>query len=214
MTVDRARLRLHVLTDRIAAVARSDEEIARAALAGGATVIQLRGKSLSGAELARLGRALRQITREAGALLIVNDRVDVAMAIDADGVHLGQDDLPAEDARRLLGPRRILGLSASTIPEAVQAAAAGADYIGFGPVFATGSKPDARAPTGLALLRQAAKAVGVPIVAIGGIDMDSAGAVMETGVAGVAVIAAVVGTPDVEEAARLLRQRLEKGNHS
>jgi thiamine-phosphate pyrophosphorylase len=214
VTADRARLRLHVLTDQIAAGARSDEEIARAALAGGATVIQLRGKSLSGAELARVGRALRQITREAGALLIVNDRVDIALAVDADGVHLGQDDMPAEDARRLIGPRRILGLSASTIPEVVQAAAAGADYIGFGPVFATGSKPDARAPTGLALLRQAVTAVGVPIVAIGGIDNESAGAVMATGVAGVAVIAAVVAAPDAEAAARSLRQLLEKGNHA
>ena len=141
-------------------------------------------------------------------MLIVNDRVDVALAVDADGVHLGQDDLPGEDARRLIGPRRILGLSASTVDEAVRAAAAGADYIGFGPIFATASKDDARAPSGLAMLRQAVAAVGTPIVAIGGIDLDSAAAVMATGAAGIAVIKAVVGAPDVEEAARSLRRLL------
>lgn len=169
-------------------------------------MIQLRGKTLSGGELVRVGRLLRRLTREAGALLIVNDRIDVALAVGADGVHLGQDDLPAGDARRLIGARRLLGLSASTVDEAVRADAAGADYIGFGPVFATSSKEDARPPAGLDALAEAVKAVSVPIVAIGGIHADTVGAVLNTGAAGIAVIAAVVGAADVEEAARSLRR--------
>jgi thiamine-phosphate pyrophosphorylase len=179
---DAAHLLLHVLTDRAAAAGRSEEEIAAAALSGGATVVQLRGKDLTG--------------------------VDVALAVDADGAHIGQDDLPAEDGRRLLGPSRLLGVSARTVDEAVRAAHSGADYIGFGPVFSTPSKSDAGAPSGLAALRRAVLTCGVPVVAIGGITAANAPAVIDAGAAGVAVIAAIVGAPDVEAAARTLRRAL------
>src|SRR5690242_5741383 len=131
------RLKLHVLTDRASSRGRDLLTIARAALAGGASVIQLRDKRASVSQLLEEGRALRALTRACNALLIVNDRVDLALALDADGAHLGQDDLPAHLARQLLGPERILGLSAGNRAEAHAAIAAGADYLGVGPIFGT-----------------------------------------------------------------------------
>ncbi len=200
----RNRLRLHVLTDRALSHGRTDVEVATAALTGGATVVQLRGKDLTGADLVRVGQRLRELTRIHGGLLIVNDRVDVALAVGADGAHVGQDDLPAPDARRLLGPDRLLGVSARTVGEAVCAARDGADYIGFGPVFPTLTKGDAGSPSGLEELRRVCAAVAIPVVAIGGIAAGNAGAVIAAGAAGVAVIAAVVGVPDSAAATRVL----------
>ncbi len=205
----RDRLLLHVLTDRALSRGRTDPEVAAAALAGGATVVQLRGKTLSGAELVRAGRQLRDLTRVHGGLLIVNDRVDVALAVDADGAHVGQDDLLARDARRLLGPDRLLGVSARSVEEAVRAQRDGADYIGFGPVFSTTTKEDAGAPSGLDELRRASRAVAIPVVAIGGITPHNAGLVRAAGAAGVAVISAVVGASDIAEATRTLRRAIE-----
>jgi len=158
--------------------------------------------------LVRVGHHLRALTRAHGGLLIVNDRVDVALAIDADGAHVGQDDLPAREARRLLGPDRLLGVSARTVEEAVRAAGEGADYIGFGPVFPTATKGDAGPPRGLEDLRRACRAVTVPIVAIGGITSDNVGDVLVAGAAGVAVIAAVVTAPDMAAATRTLREAI------
>ncbi len=202
------RLRLHVLTDRALARGRSTAEVVTAALAGGATVVQLRDKERTGAALVRVGHHLRALTRAHGGLLIVNDRVDVALAIDADGAHVGQDDLPAREARRLLGPDRLLGVSARTVEEAVRAAGEGANYIGFGPVFPTATKGDAGPPRGLEDLRRACRAVTVPIVAIGGITSDNVGDVLVAGAAGVAVIAAVVTAPDMAAATRTLREAI------
>ena len=202
------RLRLHVLTDRALSRGRSTAEVVTAALAGGATVVQLRDKERTGAALVGVGHHLRALTRAHGGLLIVNDRVDVALAIDADGAHVGQDDLPAREARRVLGPDRLLGVSARTVEEAVRAAGEGADYIGFGPVFSTATKGNAGPPRGLEDLRRACRAVAVPIVAIGGITPDNVGDVLVAGAAGVAVIAAVVTAPDIAAATRTLRQAI------
>jgi thiamine-phosphate diphosphorylase len=204
----RERLRLHVLTDRALSRGRPDAEVAAAALAGGATIVQVRGKDCTGAELVRVGHQARDLTRRHGGLLIVNDRVDVALAVSADGAHVGQDDLPARDARLLLGPDRLLGVSARTVDEAVRAARDGADYIGFGPVFSTATKGDAGAARGLEELSRACRAVAVPIVAIGGITADNAVAVIAAGAAGVAVIAAVVTAPDMTAATRALLQAI------
>jgi len=201
-------LRLHVLTDRALSRGRSTAEVVTAALAGGATVVQLRDKERTGATLVRVGHHLRALTRARGGLLIVNDRVDVALAIDADGAHVGQDDLPAREARRVLGPDRLLGVSARTVEEAVRAAGEGADYIGFGPVFPTTTKGEAGPPRGLEDLRRACRAVAVPIVAIGGITPDNVGDVLVAGAAGVAVIAAVVTAPDIAAATRTLREAI------
>ncbi len=200
------RLALHVLTDRDWSRGRELLGVAAAAIEGGATVIQLRDKTASTRQLIEEGLALRRLTRERGVLLIVNDRVDVALAIDADGAHVGQDDMPAALARALLGPRRILGVSAGNLSEAEGAVAAGADYLGVGPIYATRAKADAGAPTGPELLRQIAGRCATPLVAIGGIAAENAGETIRAGAAGVAVITAVVAADDIVAAARRLRE--------
>jgi thiamine-phosphate pyrophosphorylase len=209
-SADLARqLRLYVITDARAARGRPMTALIAAALAGGATAIQLRAKDSSTLAMVEEGRALRRLTREAGALLLVNDRVDVAFAVEADGVHLGQDDLPVATARAILGPDALVGGSAGNPVELARALAAGVDYLGVGPLYATGSKADAGpaiGPTGLATLRAA---TDLPLVGIGGIDAANAGPVLAAGADGVAVIAAVVGAEDVAAAARRLRATVE-----
>lgn len=200
-------LLVYVITDRRTAGERALTDLIRAALAGGATAIQLRDKEVSTREMIRLGQALHEITRAAGVPLIVNDRVDVALALDAEGVHVGQDDMPASLARRLIGSERILGVSAGTVEEARRAEQEGADYLGVGDVFGTPSKSDAGAPIGVAGLQEIVRAVSIPVVAIGGITVENVGTIAETGAAGVAVISAVLGAADPESATRLLRAR-------
>jgi thiamine-phosphate pyrophosphorylase len=173
--------------------------------------VQLREKTATTREMVELGRALHAITRQADIPLIVNDRLGVALAIDAEGVHVGQDDMPAGLTRQLVGPHRILGVSAGTVEEARQAEQEGADYLGVGDVYGTPSKPDAGVPIGLAGLAEITRAVSVPVVGIGGIALNNAAAVIETGAVGVAVISAIVGAPDPEGAARRLRA-IVKGN--
>ncbi len=199
---------LTVITDSALSLGRSDLEIARAAIAGGATIVQLRQKEGTAREMVLLGRALRALTREMGVTFIVNDRVDVALAVDADGAHIGQDDLPADAARALLGAGRLLGVSAATPDEANAALAAGADYLGVGAVYSTGSKADAGAPIGLDGLALVAGATSLPVVAIGGIGPGRAAPCIGSGAAGVAVISAIVSQPDPEVAARLLRAEI------
>lgn len=203
-----ARLRVYVLADRSLAQGRSEEEIARAAARGGATAVQLRGKGCSGRQLYLAGMALRRLTRELGLLFIVNDRVDVALAVDADGVHLGQEDLPLEAARRLMGRRKLIGISVDTVEEALAAQAGGADYLGAGPVFPTPSKADAGPVLGLEGLARISRAVRIPVVGIGGVNADNAGRVIEAGASGVAVISAVVAAPDVAAATAALARAL------
>ena len=200
---------LHVLTDREWSRGRDMLSVATAALDGGATIIQLRDKTASTRVLIEEGLALRALTRERGALLIVNDRVDVALAVEADGVHVGQDDMPAALARRLLGPHRILGVSAATMEEAEVAVAGGADYLGVGPIFPTRGKADAGPTTGVQLLTELARRYATPLVAIGGITAENAPAVVRAGAAGVAVITAVVNAEDITAASRQLRMAVE-----
>jgi thiamine-phosphate pyrophosphorylase len=210
MNVD---LSVYVITDQRIAGDRSIIEIVRAAIAGGATVVQLREKEATTREMIRLGEALHEITRPTGVPLIVNDRVDVALAIDAEGVHVGQDDMPAALARRLIGPDRILGVSAATVEEARQAQRDGADYLGVGDVYGTPSKSDAGIPIGVHGLAKVVAAVSIPVVAIGGITLTNAATVVQAGAVGVAVISAVIGAEDPEDAARQMRQRIEAARH-
>lgn len=196
---------LYVVTDRPLARGRPLEEVVRAAIAGGATVIQLREKEIDTRRFIELGRRLLAITREAGLPLIINDRVDVALAVDADGVHVGQEDMPAAIARRLLGPDKLLGVTVSNVEEAHQAQIDGADYLGTNAVFATPTKTDTGPPMGLEGLRQIAEAIPLPIVGIGGVNANNAADVIRAGAAGVAVVSAVVAAEDVEAAARRLR---------
>ena len=188
--------RLHVLTDTTLQDRFSHLELARLAVQGGADLIQFRQKSGSTRSLIEAARAMKAICEAAGAVFVVNDRIDVAMASDADGVHLGQDDFPIATARDLLGAHRIVGGSASNLAEALACVRDGADYVGFGPVFPTTSKADAGPASGLETLRSIADAVEVPVIAIGGIDEENAARVMDAGAHGIAVISAVCCRPD------------------
>lgn len=204
-----SRLTLHVLTDREWSRGRDVLSVAATALDGGATVIQLRDKIASTRALIEEGLALRVLTRERGALLIVNDRVDVALAVEADGAHVGQDDMPAGLARRLLGPDRILGVSAVNMEEAEEAVAGGADYLGIGPIFPSLGKADAGPATGAGLLTELTRRYTTPLVAIGGITAENASEVVRAGACGVAVITAVVYAEDITTASRQLRLAID-----
>lgn len=191
---------------------REDEALARALLAAGARVLQVRLKPLDrrvgAAEIARVGRMARRVCDEAGAALIINDRIDVAVAVGADGVHLGQTDISLRAARRVVGARLWIGISTHTLDQVRIACAGGADYLGFGPVFATRTKQDPDPVQGLTGLRAAVAVAGdrvtgaPPIVAIGGITPDDAAGVYATGVAAICAISAVNDAPDVGAAAR------------
>jgi thiamine-phosphate pyrophosphorylase len=198
-----------VITDPALAAGKDHVAIAAAALAGGADVIQLRDKQGSLRDLLPQARAIQALCRKAGATFIVNDRVDLALAAESDGVHVGQEDLPAEAARRLLGTRKILGVSTHSAAQGLAALSAGADYIGFGPMFATGTKDTGYAPRGSAGLAEVRRAVGaLPILAIGGIVLENVDEVIRAGATAPAVISAVVAAPDIAAAAAAFRQRV------
>jgi thiamine-phosphate diphosphorylase len=199
-------LSLYVITDRAIGRDRPLEDVVAAAIRGGATMIQLREKVWPAGRVVEVGRRLMAITKPAGIPMIVNDRADIALAIEADGVHVGRDDLPVADARRLVGPEKIVGTSAGTVAEAVQAEADGADYVGIGSIFGTTSKSDAGEAVGPEILAQVRAAVRIPIVAIGGVTHANAAEAIHSGAHGVAVISAVVGADDVREAARRLAE--------
>ncbi|HBS58509.1 MAG TPA: thiamine phosphate synthase [Firmicutes bacterium] len=205
---------LYVITGDCWSRGRPLTEVVAQALAGGAKLIQLREKELPVRSLVAAGRRIRELTRAAGVPFIVNDRVDIALAVEADGVHIGQADLPLEAVRRMLGGQKAIGVSVHTLEEAREAEREGADYLGVGPVFATGTKADAQAPVGLALLRELKQAVRIPCVAIGGIKQDNIAEVIRTGADGAAVITAVVGAEDVRAAAdrlaKLIRDTKEE----
>lgn len=196
---------LYVVTDEDIGRGRTHAEIAELSIAGGADTIQLRDKSCSSGELVRVGRTLREITRRSSTLFIVNDRLDVALACGADGVHLGQGDLRADVARQIAPPGFIIGVSVSSVEEAMQAGQEGADYVALSPVFSTGSKPDAGPGHGLLVLREIRRHVSIPVIAIGGINRDTIPDVIAAGADGVAVISAVVGAVDITAAARDLK---------
>jgi thiamine-phosphate pyrophosphorylase len=197
-------LRLLVVTDGPLAAPRSVEDVVREALAGGAAAIQLRNKGESARELLEVGRVLRELTRAAGALLFVNDRLDIALALEADGVHVGPDDLPVTSVRTVAPPGFLVGRSADDPEVARRAIADGADYIGCGAVYATSTKLDAGDVIGLSGLRTIVESVDRPVVAIGGITVERAAEVAATGVAGIAVVGAVMSAADPAAATRAL----------
>jgi thiamine-phosphate pyrophosphorylase len=207
-------LDLYVITDEAIAGGRSHAGIAQQAALGGADVIQLRDKTVSPLELLRAARELRTITRKSGTLFIVNDRLDVAMASGADGVHFGQDDLRVSTARQLAPPGFIIGVSVGTVGEAVQAGREGADYLAISPTFSTASKDDAGPGHGLDRLREIRRAVSIPVVAIGGINRQNVRDVIAAGADGIAVISAVVSRPDIAAAARELKDLVRESKRS
>ncbi|HTU02129.1 MAG TPA: thiamine phosphate synthase [Candidatus Sulfotelmatobacter sp.] len=206
-----AEARLCVITDPGLAPGHDHAAVAAAALAGGADVIQLRDKSGSLRDLLRQARTIRILCQQHGALFVVNDRVDLALAADADGAHVGQEDLPAAVARGLLGGGRLLGVSTHSVEQARAAREAGADYIGFGPLFPTGSKATGYTSRGLAGLAAVRAAVGdLPILAIGGITLETARDVIRAGATAPAVISAVVAAPEIAAAAAAFVARVRE----
>ncbi|MCD6370260.1 MAG: thiamine phosphate synthase [Thermoplasmata archaeon] len=201
----RERLKLYVITDR-----RLINEItgAREALEGGATAIQLRIKNTSTREMIEVGKKIRKLCDDFGALFFVNDRLDVALATNADGIHVGKEDMPVYMVREI-APNLIVGASARNPQEAKDAEKQGAHYIGAGSVFPTVSKDDAIV-TGLETLRLIVESVSIPVVAIGGINHSNVREVMKTGVDGVAVISAIMGAKDIRKAAREMLLIIER----
>ncbi|MFN8545970.1 MAG: thiamine phosphate synthase [Candidatus Binatia bacterium] len=196
--------RLLLVTDRHATGGRDLLAIVTAALDAGLPAVQLREKDLSGRSLTALAERLRTVTARTGALLIVNDRVDVALAVGADGVHLGSGSLPVAIARRLVGPGPLIGVSTHAPEEVVAAAAAGADLAVFGPVWATPSKAQYGPPQGTARLASAAHAAAIAVLAIGGVTRAEVPAARAAGAAGVAVIRAILAADDPGAATRAL----------
>jgi len=197
--------RLYVLVTSGLAAGRDPVETAAAAIRGGADIIQLREKTMLDGEFIALARRVCECCRTLGALFIINDRVHIAQLVDADGVHVGQDDLPAADARRLVGSGKIVGVSTHSPQQAAEAIMAGADYIGVGPVNATPTKPTTE-PVGLEYVRYAAENVDIPWFAIGGIDETNAAEVSANGAGRMAVCSAVISAPDVSQAAQNIKR--------
>jgi thiamine-phosphate pyrophosphorylase len=206
-----AKLSLVVITDPSCGRGRTIVDVVRAALQGGAPAIQLRSRDQDSRGLLELARVLRQETEDAGALFFVNDRVDVALASDADGAHLGDDDLPIAAARGITPPGFLLGRSVDTPREAEIAAGEGADYIGVGPVYRTPSKSDAGEPLGIQGIGEVRKVTNLPIVAIGGVAEDNCAEIVAAGADGVAVVRAVMMASDPAEATRRLLTAIRRG---
>ena len=195
-------LSLYVVLDPGLCRRMSMVETAVAAVAGGAGAIQLRDKTATTAQLVQAGRAIRHALAGSSARLIINDNIEAALAIDADGLHVGQRDLPVRTAREALGPGKLLGLSVESLAQAASVDPLLVDYVGISPVFATSTKPDHAPPVGLAGVRLMAAVSPVPCVAIGGLTAQNAALVMAHGAAGVAVVSAVCDQPEPEAAAR------------
>ncbi|KAA9399869.1 thiamine phosphate synthase [Haloarcula sp. CBA1130] len=204
---------VYLVTQASLSAGRTTDAIVADAIDGGVGVVQLREKDRTARERYELGRELRELTREAGVAFVVNDRVDIAQALDADGVHLGDDDLPVSVARDLLGADALIGRSVSTVEAAKTAAAAGADYLGVGAVFATGSKDDIdddEYAIGTDRVAAIAEAVDIPFVGIGGITAENATEVAEAGADGVAVITEVTQADDPTAATEALQHAVER----
>ncbi len=201
---------LYLVTDRGLARGRSTLDIVRAAVAGGVTCVQLREKDCATLEFIEQALAVKNYLKTRGLPLVINDRLDVAQAVEADGVHLGQSDMPLKMARRIVGNSMIIGISAETLEDAVEAEGGGADYLGVSPIYATPTKTDTAPPLGLEGLRQIRKAVKIPLVGIGGLNPDNSAEVIRNGADGVAVVSAIVAADDPETAARQLRQIIDE----
>ena len=202
-------LRLYLCTDRVLALGRPIVEAVEAAIDGGVTMVQLREKDASSREFYEIALAVRRLTKSRGIPLVINDRLDIALAVNADGLHIGQSDLPLEAIRRIAGNRLFVGISAGTVEEALAAQEGGAEYLGAGAVYPTGSKADAGDAIGIEGLRAILGAVRIPVVGIGGLGPANAACVMRTGAAGIAVISAILSQPDIKAASAALRRTID-----
>ena len=195
------KLKLYLVTDRDLSLGRPLEEIVSEAVAGGVTMVQLREKDAATGEFVELGRRLMSLLKPLGVPLIINDRVDVALAVDADGVHIGQSDMSYADARILLGPDKIIGLSVENMDDLLKANELDVDYVGISPVYGTPTKTDTAEPFGLEGLRKAVEMSVHPTVAIGGMNVATVGEVIAAGTDGVAVVSAICSAESPRDAA-------------
>lgn len=202
--IERSNLLLYLVTDRPLSLGRPLEEIVAEAVAGGVTMVQLREKEAPTGEFVALAKSLKALLSPLGVPLIINDRVDVALAADADGVHIGQSDMSYEDARRLLGEDKIIGLSVENFDDLAVANTLDVDYVGISPVYGTPTKSDTAEPFGLEGLRKAVAMSVHPTVAIGGMNASTIGEVMAAGTDGVAVVSAICSAPSPRKAAQEL----------
>ncbi len=201
---------LYLVADAEFASGRDLPALVTGAVGGGVTVVQLRAKSLAGSELIELGRDIAATLERTGVPLLINDHPDIALACGAAGVHLGQDDLPVAEARRILGPERVIGVSVNTAEEARRAEREGADYVGAGPAYATATKGTDLPVLGPEGIERIKRAVGIPVVAIGGIGPANASAMDRAGADGIAVVSAILGAPDARRAAGELRKAFRR----
>ena len=206
-------LKLYLVTDRDLSLGRSLEEVVSEAVQGGVTVVQLREKEASTGEFIELARRLMTLLKPLDIPLIINDRVDVALAVDADGVHIGQSDMSYEDVRRLLGPDKIIGLSVENFEDIEAANALDVDYVGIYPVYGTPTKTDTAEPFGLDGLRKAVQMSVHPTVAIGGMNASTIAEVMAAGTDGVAVVSAICSAENIRKATSDLRAIVEEGHN-
>ncbi|KEI01170.1 thiamine-phosphate synthase [Clostridium botulinum] len=196
--------KLYLITDRSFLDGRSLADCVENAIKGGTTLVQVREKNISTREFFNIAKEVQNVTSKYNIPLLINDRIDIALAINADGVHLGQSDMPIDIARKILGPTKIIGISAGNINEAKEAENNGADYVGLGAVFFTGTKRDIDEPIGLKGLNEITKNINIPSVAIGGINRENAKSVLETGVNGISVISAILNKDNIKQAAEEL----------
>jgi thiamine-phosphate pyrophosphorylase len=197
---------LYLVTDRSFLNNKSIKDAVEEAIKGGVTMVQVREKDVSSREFYKVALEVKQITDKYKLPLIINDRIDIAQAVDASGVHLGQSDLPLKLARDILGKDKIIGISVGNVKEAKEAERDGADYVGIGTIFFTGTKKDIKTPIGIEGLTEIVKSIGIPSVAIGGINEENAKDVLNSGTDGVAVISAILGKEDVRKAAEEFRR--------
>lgn len=209
MSIDFSKVAVYLVTDPALSNGRSELEIVRRAAAGGVSLFQYRDKPAGKKLYLEKARALADLCRELGVDLVLNDHVDIAAIVDCAGIHLGQDDLPTPEARRILGSSKAIGRSTHDIGQAHAAIAEGADYINIGPVFATATKNTPVKPVGLGMVREIAKLSTIPVTTMGGIGMANASEVVAAGADRVAVVTAITQAPDVERAARALVELVE-----
>lgn len=201
---------VYLVTDRDILAGRNLYEAVEESIKGGATIVQLREKKIGDEEFLEIAKKLKKITDKYNIPLIINDNVKVAKLVDADGVHIGQSDEELTQARKELGEDKIIGVSATNLEEALKAEKDGADYLGIGAVFFTGSKKDINVPMGLQGLKNIVDSVNIPNVAIGGIHLDNVEDVMKTGTDGVAVISEILGQENIFEATKILKSYVKK----
>jgi thiamine-phosphate pyrophosphorylase len=214
MKIKKIDYSLYLVTDRGMARGRSTLEIVRAAVNGGTTIVQLREKDCSTREFIEQALAVKDFLKARRVPLIINDRLDVAQAVQADGVHLGQTDMPLESAKGILGDSMIIGISAESLKDAIAAEKGGADYLGVSPIYATPTKTDTAPPLGLAGLHEIRKAVRLPLVGIGGLNRENATEVIRSGADGVAVVSAIMAAGDPEAAASALKKVIIEAKQS